>query len=58
LRFRQAGRQDVAHCDIAGFPHQLADQLAAHSAAAGSDYRDPPANSVMCTYLTFWRRSK
>jgi hypothetical protein len=31
LRFRQADRRDVAHCDIAGFRHQLAGQLAAHS---------------------------
>jgi hypothetical protein len=43
LRFRQAGRRDVAHRDIAGFRHQLADQLAAHSAAAAGDYRDPPS---------------
>ena len=43
LRFRQAGRRDVAHCDIAGFRHQLADQLAAHSAAAAGDYRGPPS---------------
>src|SRR5215831_2292123 len=42
LRFRQAGRRDVAHCDIAGFRHQLADQLAAHPAAAAGDYRGPP----------------
>ena len=42
LRFRQAGRRDVAHCDIAGFRHQLADQLAAHAAAAACDYRGPP----------------
>src|SRR5438132_1395500 len=42
LRFRQAGRRDVAHCDIAGFRHQLADQLAADSAAAAGDYRRPP----------------
>jgi hypothetical protein len=27
---------------IAGFRHQLADQLAAHSAAAAGDYRGPP----------------
>src|ERR1700730_13116863 len=32
--FSEAGRRDVAHCDIAGLRHQLADQLAAHSAAA------------------------
>src|SRR5437660_6359365 len=43
LRFRQAGRRDIAHCDIAGFRHQLADQLAAHSAAATGGYRDPPS---------------
>ena len=43
LRFRQAGRRDIAHCDIAGFRHQLADQLAAHSAAAAGDYRGPPS---------------
>src|SRR5215467_10386534 len=42
LRFRQAGRRDVAHRDIAGFRHQLADQLAAHAAAAAGDYRGPP----------------
>src|SRR6516225_9803583 len=42
LRFRQAGRRDVAHRDIAGFRHQLADQLAAHSAAAAGDYCGPP----------------
>src|SRR5690349_13863027 len=42
LRFGQAGRRDVAHCDIAGFRHQLADQLAAHAAAAAGDYRGPP----------------
>jgi hypothetical protein len=42
LRFCQAGRRDVAHCDIAGFRHQLADQLAAHSAATAGDYRGPP----------------
>jgi len=41
LRFRQAGRRDVARCDIAGFRHQLADELAAHAAAAAGDYRDP-----------------
>src|SRR6516164_5096409 len=29
LRFRHAGRRDVAHRDIAGFRHQLANQLAA-----------------------------
>src|SRR6516162_6218850 len=42
LRFRQACRRDVAHFNIAGFRHQLADQLAAHSAAAAGDYRGPP----------------
>jgi hypothetical protein len=42
LRFRQAGRRDVAHRDIAGFRDQLADQLAAHAAAAAGDYRGPP----------------
>jgi len=43
LRFRQAGRRDVAHRDIAGFRHQLTDQLAAHAAAAAGDYRGPPS---------------
>jgi hypothetical protein len=43
LRCRQAGRRDIAHCDIAGFGHQLADQLAAHSAAAAGDYRGSPS---------------
>src|SRR6202040_249098 len=43
LRFRQAGRRDVAHRDIAGFRHQLADQLATHAAAAAGDYRGPPS---------------
>src|SRR6516162_9278646 len=42
LRFRQAGRRDVAHRDIAGFRDQQADQLAAHAAAAAGDYRGPP----------------
>src|SRR6266478_3374891 len=39
----RAGRRDVAHRDIAGFRHQLADQLAAHAAAAAGDYRGPPS---------------
>jgi hypothetical protein len=43
LRFRQPCRRDVAQCDIAGFRHQLADQLAAHAAAATGDYRGPPS---------------
>src|SRR5499427_10343450 len=43
LRFRQTARRDVTHRDIAGFRHQLADQLAAHSAAAAGDYRGPPS---------------
>src|SRR5271169_1182442 len=43
LRFRQTCRRDVAHRDVAGFRHQLADQLAAHSAAAAGDYRGPPS---------------
>jgi len=43
LRFRHAGRRDVAHRDIAGFRHQLANQLAAHAAAAAGDYRGPPS---------------
>src|SRR6201993_4819720 len=43
LRFRQAGRRDIAHRDIVGFRHQLADQLAAHAAAAAGDYRGPPS---------------
>src|SRR6516225_7673105 len=33
---------ETSHVDIAGFRHQLADQLAAHSAAAAGDYRGPP----------------
>jgi ABC-type transport system substrate-binding protein len=33
----------LAHRDIAGFRHQLADQLAAHAAAAAGDYRSPPS---------------
>jgi len=43
LGFRQAGRRDVAHRDIAGFRYQLADELAAHAAAAAGDYRGPPS---------------
>src|SRR6516165_7794001 len=43
LRFRQAGRRNVAHRDIAGFRDQLADQLAAHAATPAGDYRRPPS---------------
>src|SRR4029077_14104900 len=43
VRFHQAGRRDVAHCDIAGFRHQLADQLAGPAAAAAGGYRGPPS---------------
>ena len=58
LRFRQAGRRNVAHCDIAGFCHQLADQLAAHSAAATGDNRGPPSEfGHTCPSLGLLRRA-
>ena len=51
-----ARRRDVAHRDIAGFRHQLADEFAAHAAAAAGDYRGPPSEFGMCTSLAFRSR--
>ena len=46
LRFRHARRRNVAHCDVAGLRHQLANQLAPHARAAAGDYGDPPSKIV------------
>ena len=58
MRFRQAGRRDVAHCDIAGFRHKLADQLAPHFAASTGDYRDPARELLhVCSSLGYRARA-
>ena len=58
LRFHQSGRRDVAHRDIASFRHSWRTNSRPIPLPPPVTTAILPANSVMCTSLAFWRRSK